>query len=175
MQHLVLVVGLIGPVAAGVVAFRAGGLYGVGAPVPGEVVLANPETQQIEQQVSDSDENGRQDTWLYWDDARLQRREVDEDENGLIDWWEYYDENETLVQVGFSTNDDGVRDALSYLGPEGVIERIEYFRADGTVRRTEFYEGNLIVRAEDDHDGDGEVDARSLYRPNGDVESIELD
>jgi hypothetical protein len=124
---------------------------------------------------SDSDGDGKVDTWSYMDGTRVLRIEIDMDEDGKIDRWEYYDAEERLEKTGASRANDGKEDAWSYTGSDGEISRIDVStRRDGKITRTEHYRNRLIVDAQEDTDEDGGPDRWETYE-GGRLTSVAFD
>ena len=115
----------------------------------------DPQTGKLTRLESDSNGDGKPDTWGYMDGTRLVRVEVDEDGDGKVDRWEYYDG---------STGSNPV-----------VLERVERStRRDGKVSRWEHFEHGQLTRVEEDTDGDGKVDKWERYT-NGTLASLAID
>ena len=120
-----MVTGLILAIASGVVAYRVGGPYGQGlerGPRPRQVF--NEETGALEVGIYDLDGNLQYDTWSYWDDERLVRREHDDDEDGRIDHWWYFSEGATpeeqvLERLEIDTDNDGRADQRTLYDTDG--------------------------------------------------------
>ena len=118
-------------------------------------------TGRLQRLASDSNRDGKIDTWGYMDGMRLVRVEVDEDGDGQVDRWEYYARD----QSGSSAN---TREAAT---PER-IERST--RHDGNVSRWEYFDRGVLVRVEEDADGDGQLDKWETYR-GGALMTLALD
>jgi hypothetical protein len=88
---------------------------------------------------SDSNADGRADTWVYYDGAVKRRREVDRNFDGRAEQWYYYDEKGRLFRQAYDKNGDGRQDAWRFLE-----------------------QGQKVVLFETDKNGDGSVDERSL-------------
>jgi hypothetical protein len=118
-------------------------------------------TGRLERLASDSNGDGKIDTWGYMDGMRVIRVEADEDGDGQVDRWEYY-------PTGQSASDPRSR-------PAETPERIERStRRDGKVSRWEYFEHGSLVRVEEDTDGDGLLDKWETYR-GGALASMALD
>ena len=105
----------------------------------------DPGTGKLTRISSDTNDDGKHDTWAFMDGARLVKLEADENQDGRVDRWEYYP----------TTTEGGVKQ------PPERIERSTRF--DGKVSRREFFEGGVMVRVEEDTDGDGRVDKWETY------------
>jgi hypothetical protein len=108
-------------------------------------------TGRLQRIASDSNHDGKIDTWGYMDGMRLVRVEVDEDGDGAVDRWEFYSETAAAPAPGSRQ-------------PQ-VPERIERAtRHDGKVSRWEYFENGTLARVEEDTDGDGQLDKWETYR-----------
>ena len=76
----------------------------------------DPQTGKLQLLKSDSNGDGKIDTWSHMDGTRILRIELDTDGDGTVDRWEYYDAAQHLEKVGMSRANDGHEDAWSYVG-----------------------------------------------------------
>ena len=187
VELIIVSVGLVTAVAAGVVAYQVVGLYGDGAFSIGYRRIRDPETGKSllvhESRTStgvvrrvidgrtltevrlDVDANGREHTRVHVKGTEVTLVERDRDGDGRVDAWEYYDPEQRLVKVGFSLGGDGVLDSWAYRNSDGQIARIEVStRRDGAVDRWEYYEKGQLARVEEDADHDGRVDRWLTYQ-----------
>jgi hypothetical protein len=112
----------------------------------------------------DTNDNGRIDARSHMNGTRVLHIEIDSDEDGKNDRWEYYDPEGRLDRVGLSRLNDGREDAWLTLADDGETARMDIAtRQDGKVTRTEYYENDSIVRAEEDSDADGRPDRWETY------------
>jgi hypothetical protein len=130
----------------------------------------DPETGRLHALAFDVNKNGKNDTVLYTDGARIRRIELDLNENGKVERWDFYDEHGRLEKVGLSRRDDGVMDAEAFYTDAGALTEIRIStKRDGRFDRTEFYEHDVLVRSADDTNGDGKPDKWDTYRPDPDA------
>jgi hypothetical protein len=183
---IIVSVGLVAAVVAGVVAYQVVGLYGDGALTIGYRRVRDPETGKsllvhesrtatgVIQRVIDGrtlsevrldvDANGKEHTRVHVKGTEVTRVDRDVDGDGRMDRWEYYDAAKQLVKVGFSLPGDGVLDAWAYRNSDGQLTKIEVStRRDGTIDRWEYYEKGQLARVEEDKDRNGRVDSWSTY------------
>ena len=185
---IIVGVGLIAAVVAGVWAYEVVGLYGDGPFSIGYRRMRDPETgksllvhetrtstgevlrrvidgQALKEVDLDVDANGTEHTRVHVNGTEIARVDRDMNGDGRIDRWEYYDADRQLVKVGFSLPGDGVLDAWAYRDKDGQITKIEVStRRDGTVDRWEYYEKGQLARVEEDTNHDGHVDRSSTYQ-----------
>jgi len=127
----------------------------------------DPVTGRLHALAFDANKNGKNDTVLYTDGARIRRMELDLNENGKVERWDFYDEHGRLEKVGLSRRDDGIMDAEAFYTDAGVLTEIRIStKRDGQYDRTEFYEHDVLVRSADDTNGDGKPDKWDTYRPD---------
>lgn len=113
---------------------------------------------------SDSNGNGKTDTWCHMDGARVVRIEVDENDDGKIDRWQYYDRDQRIEKVGSSTRMDGKEDTWAYHALDGTVTRVDSsLHQAGKVSRIEYFEKSALTWAEEDTDGDGRMDKWETY------------
>ena len=79
----------------------------------------DPQTGKLQLLKSDSNGDGKIDTWSHMDGTRVLRIELDTDGDGKVDRWEYYDAAQRLETVGLSRANDGREDGWSYGAPDG--------------------------------------------------------
>jgi hypothetical protein len=125
---------------------------------------------RLKELTSDSNGNGRIDTWTEMDGNRALRSRMDRNEDGRMDRWEYYDDGGRLVKVGFSRRDDGKPDAWAEPSPDGRISRVLVSSVGDEKRidRWETYDpvtpgagpdsAKSLIAVEEDTDGDGRAD-----------------
>jgi hypothetical protein len=187
LELMIVTIGLVIAVAAGVVAYQIVGLYGDGAltigyrrvrdPVTGKSLLMHESHTKdgVIRRVIDGttlteirldvDAQGHEHTRVHVNGNEITRVDRDLDGDGRIDRWEYYDSAKHLVKVGFSLAGDGVLDAWAYRDNDGQITKIEVStRRDGVIDRWEYYEKGQLARVEEDKDRDGRVDHWSTYK-----------
>lgn len=186
VELIIISVGLVAALVAGVVAYQIVGLYGDGAFTIGYRRTRDPETgksllvhetrtrdgvvrrvidgRTLTEVQLDADGDGREDTWAHVTGTDVTRVDRDLDGDGRIDAWEYYDTQKQLVKVGFSLAGDGVLDAWAYRNTDGQITKVEVStRRDGVIDRWEYYDKGQLARTEEDTDHDGRVDRWSTY------------
>lgn len=186
VELIIVSVGLVAAVVAGVVAYQIVGLYGDGAFSIGYRRIRDPETgksllvhesrtkdgvirrvidgRRLTEVRLDVDAQGREHTRVHVDGNEITRVDRDLDGDGRVDRWEYYDVARQLVKVGFSLPGDGVLDAWAYRNNDGQVTKIEVStRRDGTIDRWEYYEKGQLARVEQDKDRNGRVDRWSTY------------
>ena len=186
VERLIVSVGLVVALVAGVVAYQVVGLYGDGAFTIGYRRTRDPETgksllvhetrtnegvvrrvidgRTLTEVRLDADGDGREDARAHVTGTDVTRLDRDSDSDGRIDAWEYYDPQKQLVKVGFSLAGDGVPDAWAYRDNERQVMKIEVStRRDGTIDRWEYYDKGQLARNEEDTDHDGRVDRWSTY------------
>jgi hypothetical protein len=130
----------------------------------------DPDTGRLHALAFDVNKNGKNDTVLYMDGARIRRIELDLNENGKVERWDFYDEHGALEKVGLSRRDDGIMDAEAFYTDTGALTEIRIStKRDGRYDRTEYYEHDVLVRSEDDTNGDGKPDKWDTYRPDPDA------
>jgi hypothetical protein len=131
---------------------------------------------KLTQIASDSNHNGRIDTWTDMDGSRPLRSRIDLDEDGKIDRWEYYDGTGALLKVGFSRTKGPKPDAWAFSRPDGSLEHIDISSTadEARIDRREFYEGGVMVRAEEDTNADGRPDKWERY-DHGVLKTVEFD
>jgi hypothetical protein len=127
-------------------------------------------TGRLTELTSDTNRNGRIDTWTEMDGSRPVRSRADRNEDGRLDRWEYYDATGRLVKVGLSRADDGTPDAWAFAGSDGRIERIEVssVRDEAKIDRWEHYQATgggdgVLMRVEEDTNRDGRKDKWERY------------
>ncbi len=183
LERIIFLGGLVGAVAAGVIAYRIVGIYGDGPFASGFRRIRDPETGRsvlvhesktskgVVRRVIEGRQLTQVEVEMGGERARLHVRgqevtrvDLDMDGDGKIDRWEYYDAAKQLVKVGFSLANDGVLDAWAYRDASGQLLKIEVStRRDGTIDRWEYYEKGQLARVEEDADHDGRVDRWSTY------------
>lgn len=187
VELIVVSVGLVAAVAAGVVAYQVVGMYGDGAfhigfrghiqdPETGRMLVVHEtrtSTGVVRQLIDgttlkevdfDVDANGNARTRAHVSGNDVTVLERDRDGDGRTDSWEYYDAQKRLVKVGFSLAGDGVLNAWAYRDDKGQIAKVEVStRHDGKVDRWEYYEKGQLARVEEDRDHDSRVDHWSTY------------
>lgn len=190
---VVLVLGLVGALAAGFAAYHKIGPYGDGpfgagfrriqdpatgrhllwyeypaAPSPVRA-LVDESTGRFTEMRYDSDADGHADQRVHVEEDGRLRVEFDLDGNGVIDRWQYYAsvkalEHDEVERVGFSTAGDGVVDAWHIHGPDGLSDRVEVSTGrNGRIDRWEQYKNGQLSRVDEDTDGDGRGDAWWIY------------
>lgn len=187
VELIIVSVGLVAAVVAGVVAYQVVGLYGDGALTTGYRRIRDPETgkslllhesrtrdgvirrvidgRTLTEVGLDIDGQGREHTRVHVNGNEITRVDRDLDGDGRVDRWEYYDAERRLLKVGFSLAGDGVLDAWAYRNNDGQITKIEVStRRDGIIDRWEYYENGQLARVEEDKDRDGRVDHWSTYQ-----------
>ena len=187
VELIIVSVGLVTAVVAGVVAYHVVGLYGDGAFSIGYRRIRDPETGKsllvhesrtkdgvirrvidgvtLTEVDLDIDARGREHARVHVNGNEVTRVDRDLDGDGRIDRLEYYDAERRLVKVGFSLAGDGVLDAWAYRNNDGQITKIEVStRRDGKIDRWEYYEKGQLARVEEDKDRDGRVDHWSTYQ-----------
>ena len=186
VEIVIVCVGLVLSVVAGVVAYQIVGLYGDGAFTGGYRHVRDAETGKMQlvhesrtatgivrrvidgttltEVQLDVDAGGLAHTRVLVKGSDISVVERDRDGDGRIDSWEYYDSKQKLVKVGFSLAGDGVLNAWAYRGSDGEISKVEVStRRDGVVDRWEYYEKGQLARVDEDTDHDGRVDRWSMY------------
>ena len=188
LELIIVGVGLIAAVVAGVLAYEVVGLYGDGPFSIGYRRMRDPETgksllvhetrtstgevlrrviddRTLKEVDLDVDPKGKEHTRVHVNGTEITRVDRDMDGDGRIDRWEYYDAERRLLKVGFSLAGDGVLDAWAYRDKDAKITKIEVStRRDGTVDRWEYYEKGQLARVEEDTNHDGHVDRSSTYQ-----------
>ena len=185
-ELIIVSVGLVAAVVAGVVAYQVVGLYGDGPFGIGYRRLRDPETGKsllvheshskdgvirrvidgitLTEVRLDVDAQGREHTRVHVNGNEITRVDRDLDGDARVDRWEYYDSAQQLVKVGFSLLGDGVLDAWAYRDNVGQLTKIDVStRRDGTIDRWEHYEKGQLARVEEDKDRNGRVDHWSKY------------
>jgi hypothetical protein len=129
----------------------------------------------------DRDQDGRFETLLHLNQARLLRIDVDQDQDGRIDRWEHYDAASRMVRVGSSSRDDQVEDTWTYPDEGGFLSRVESDRdRDGRVDNREIFlpgpgaDGRVLSIVEIDFNSSGTPGRRLYYRPDGTFERVEV-
>lgn len=121
----------------------------------------DPQTGLLNQFTYDKNKNGRVDTWVRMDGARLISAVLDENEDGEIDRWEEYGDNGQLVRAGWiraALDDQSKATAIkaapaapAIAPPVGVgtppairqpPNAWAYMGPDGTVARVEYFDIN---------------------------------
>ena len=181
VELIIVSVGLVTAVVAGVAAYHVVGLYGDGAFSIGYRRIRDPETgksllvhesrtkdgviRRVIDGVTLTEVDLDVDARVHFNGKEITRVDLDVDGDGRIDRWEYYDAERRLVKVGFSLAGDGVLDAWAYRNNDGQITKIEVStRRDGKIDRWEYYEKGQLVRVDEDKDRDGRADHRSTYQ-----------
>ena len=186
IELVIVGVGLVLSVVAGVVAYQVVGLYGDGAFSGGYRHVRDAETGKVllvhESQTPtgivrrvidgttlkevdlDVDAGRREHVRVRVEGTNIAVVERDRDGDGRTDTWEYYDPKQKLLKVGFALAGDGVLNAWAYRGSDGEISKVEVStRRDGVVDRWEYYEKGQLARVDEDTNHDGRVDRWSMY------------
>lgn len=186
VELIIVGVGLVASVAAGVIAYRIVGPYGDGPfkigyrrihdPNTGQSLLVHEsrtetgvvrrviEGQTLKEVRFDADADGKDDTRALVTGTEVTRLDRDRNGDGRTDTWEYFDAKKQVVKVGFSLANDGVLDAWAYRDKAGQIVKVEVStRRDDKIDRWEYYEKGQLARVEEDKDGDGRADRWSTY------------
>lgn len=125
-------------------------------------------TGRLKELTSDSNGNGRIDTWTEMDGSRPTRSRMDRNEDGRIDRWEYYGNDGRLMKVGFSRRGDGKPDAWAEPGADGRISRILVSSSgeEAKIDRWETYDPSapdVLTAVEEDTNGDRRPDKWEKY------------
>jgi hypothetical protein len=187
IELIIVSIGLVAAVVAGVVAYQVVGPYGDGPLSIGYRRIKDPETgksllvhesrtstgvlrrvidgQTLTELQFDLHADGkREQARVHVKGAEVTRVDRDRDGDGRSDVWEYYDAEKRLVKAGFSVAGDGIVDAWAYRDEKGQVRKIEVStRRDGSIDRWEHYEKGQLARVEQDTDRNGRVDRWSTY------------
>ncbi|MDT8377345.1 MAG: hypothetical protein RQ739_00540 [Desulfotignum sp.] len=118
--------------------------------------------QQRERLISDTDFNGKPDTWQYYTDDILTRVEKDENKDGNVDLVETYDENGHLKTL--EERKQGRVWLTWYYGPGEILVRGEEDKnQDGAVEIWYLYENGRLTRVKEDTTLDGKPDLWETY------------
>lgn len=146
------------------------------------LIACTPQAARQERRESDSNRNGRNDTFTYWEGFQVVRIEIDRDEDGKIDTWEHYDANSKLVRIGSSSRDDATADTWSYPDQSGLLQRVEFDAdRDGKIDKRELYtprpespHQRVVSVVELEIDAAGKPRRRIYYRADGSFDRSEL-
>jgi hypothetical protein len=147
----------------------------------------NPQTGQLEQLVSDTNNDGRIDTRAHMDGVRVRYIEIDRDHDGRYDRREFYREAPGTPAAARSPDGRSVLDRAEDTDGAEIVTRREFY-VDGVVRRVEedtdldgrtdkweeFEEGRLVTLALD-LAGGGAPTRRLTYDRSGNVVKLEAD
>lgn len=187
IETIILIAGLAGASAAGVVAYDKVGPYGDGFATVGLYRTIDPQTKTplLTRKVTRADGavvsyvfNERTRTFAELrtggeasagsgnagNDVRLHFKDgapVRLDAGGMAI---ALDEKTGRVKTGFSLGGNGIIDAWEYRNAQGQVEKIEVSRRqNGVVDRWEFYQDAQLARVEEDTNLDGRVDRWLTY------------
>ena len=186
VELIIVSIGLVTAVVAGVAAYQVVGPYGDGALSVGYRRIRDPETGRsllvheshsrdgvirrvidgnaLTEVRLDVDAQGREHTRVHVNGNEITRVDRDLNGDGRVDRWEYYDSAQQLAKIGFSLLGDGVLDAWAYRDNDGQVTRIDVStRRDGTIDRWEHYEHGHLARVEEDKDRNGRIDHWYTY------------
>lgn len=187
VELIIVSIGLVAAVVAGIVAYQVVGPYGDGPLSIGYRRIKDPDTgksvlvhesqtstgvlrrvidgQTLTELQFDLNADGRREqARVHVKGAEVTRVDRDRDGDGQSDVSEYYDAEKRLVKAGFSLASDGIVDAWAYRDQSGQIMKIEVStRRDGSIDRWEYYEKNQLARVEQDTDRNGRIDRWSTY------------
>jgi hypothetical protein len=145
------------------------------------VAKYNPKTGRLARLDIDHNQDGRIETFSYWDGARVLRIEIDADSDGRIDRWEHYDDANQLARVGSSRRDDGIEDTWTYPDERGDLASVATdINRDGAIDKREWFTthpgspGLRVLSTVDlDIDSRGAAGRRLHYSPDGTFQRVE--
>ena len=133
---------------------------------------------QLTELTYDVDANGRVDTWVRLEGARILSAEADHDEDGRIDRWEHYGgegAHGTISRIEMSTRRDGRINRIE-LFADGALDQVhEDTDSDGRIDKWETYRNSALVSVAFDLHGRGTPERRLVYRPDGTLDHAEAD
>jgi antitoxin component YwqK of YwqJK toxin-antitoxin module len=138
-----------------------------------DVVIHFNEKEQQERLISDTDFDGRPDTWQYYADGMLSRVEKDESGDGRVDVKVFY-QNGRKSSLIRDTNGNGHFDITQvYDDPEWTLIVLQDVNNDDTADIRSFFRDETLRRKEIDESLDGFIDVVETYDENGELETLE--
>lgn len=145
------------------------------APTSRVLPVYDTHTGQLTELTYDADANGRVDTWVRLEGARILSAEADHDEDGRIDRWEHYGLHGTISRIEMSTHRDGWINRTE-LFADGALDQVhEDTDRDGRVDKWETYRDSALAAVAFDMQGRGTPDRRLAYRADGTLDHLEAD
>jgi len=127
--------------------------------------------QQKERLISDSDFDGKSDTWQFYTDDTLSR--VEKDENKDVDLKVFY-ENSQKTFLMRDTDFDGYFDTTQrYDDPEWTMIILQDINKDEKPDIRSFFKDSTLRRKEIDENLDGFMDVVEIFDENGDLATLE--
>jgi hypothetical protein len=148
---------------------------------PGLTAHYDQKTGRLSRLELDQNQNGRVDTFSYWNGTSIERIEVDQDEDGRVDRWEHYGAGTKLTKVGTSSKDDVVEDTWAYPDERGILAKVESdTNRDGVVDKRETFaprpgapDSRVLVLVELGIDSAGRASTLLYYKADGSFERSE--
>jgi antitoxin component YwqK of YwqJK toxin-antitoxin module len=138
-----------------------------------DVVIHFNAKEQKERLISDTDFDGRPDTWQYYTQNTLSRVEKDENKDGRVDVKVFY-QNGKKSSLIRDTNSNGHFDTTQvYDDPEWTLIVLQDVNNDNTADIRSFYRDENLRRKEMDETLDGFIDVVETYDQNGELETLE--
>ena len=129
--------------------------------------------QQKERLISDSDFDGKPDTWQFYKGDALSRVEKDENGDGKADLKVFYENGQKTFLVR-DTGFDGFFDTTQrYDDPEWTMIILQDINKDEKPDIRSFFKGSILRRKQIDEDLDGFTDVVETFGENGELATLE--
>ncbi len=138
-----------------------------------DVTILFDEKEEKKSLVSDSNLDGRIDTWQYYAANQLTRFEKDENGDGRPDIRIVYDKGRKTTMHQDADFDGHFETTQVYDDPVWTSIVSRDINKDKRADIISYYTDDILMRREMDEDGDGVLDAAETYHPDGRLAAVE--